>query len=47
MAERILEWTAQAGFEEIRIRRLPLEPVPVVCVLGNTSPISIHADPTC
>ena len=34
MAARIAGWMEAAGFRDIRTERLPLEPMPAVCVLG-------------
>jgi ubiquinone/menaquinone biosynthesis C-methylase UbiE len=35
MAARISGWTADSGFCDIEVRHLPLEPIPVICVLGT------------
>lgn len=35
LAARIVGWMQTAGFDDIRVERLPLEPIPAICVLGS------------
>lgn len=35
MAERIVAWMSAAGFEDVRVERLELRPIPAVCVIGR------------
>jgi hypothetical protein len=35
MASKISAALREAGFEQISVRRLPLEPMPAICVLGR------------
>jgi ubiquinone/menaquinone biosynthesis C-methylase UbiE len=37
MAGKISDWMEAAGFRDIRTERLPLEPMPAICVLGGKS----------
>lgn len=35
MAARLVTWMAEAGFEEVEVKRLELRPIPAICVLGR------------
>jgi len=35
MADRLAAWLREAGYGDIRVERLPLDPLPAVCVIGH------------